>query len=202
MNNEYYILPDNIKEILTRYFDGFTSLEEEKLLRKYFTEHHIPLTLKADQAILSFHRSDEVNLLPAAEIWRKIKQSEVRQNRIKKLIRVTTSVAASLIIISACTWYYYSSSNHNNLAKDTYTNPEDAYRIVQKYLGFTSSKLSIAYNEMKPIEKLAIPGYLMAPLTDINNDLQPLNLFNRLNSATKKLEHLSVITNLLELDKI
>ena len=202
MKDEEYILPDNIKDILSRYYDGFTSLEEERFLKKYFAEHQIPESLLADKAILSIANSDELTIVPANEIWAKIKRNEIQQNRFKRGIRIVSSAAASLIIlISIGTWYYLSSEKQSNIATDTFTNPEEAYKVVQKYLGLASSKLSYAYTEIKPIEKLAIPSEALQSFSEIEKKMQPLNQLNRIESTSRKLEHFSIITDLLEVDK-
>jgi hypothetical protein len=202
MKNGEYILPEDIKCILSKYYDGMTSLEEEKLLKKYFKDHQIPESQFADQAILSFTKPDNISLYPAKDIWEKIKQSETSSNRYKALIRMASSIAASIIIlISIGTWYYISSDTHNKLATDTYSNPKDAYKTVQKYLGFTSSKLSYAYQGIKPIEKLAIPGEAIKPFEDIDKNIMRLNQLNRLNKTSKEMEHLSIITDIIKVDK-
>lgn len=201
MNNLEYILPENIKEILSRYYDGLTSLDEEKLLKKYFKEHQIPESLLTDQAIFSFTRSDEINLFPEHEIWDKIKQKESKQHKFRIVIGVVSSIAASLVIlISIGTWYHFSSEKHNSLAVDTYSNPEDAYKAVEKYLGFASSKLSYAYTEIKPIEKLSIPSKAIQPFEDIDKNLNRLNQLDRINSTTKKLQQLTIITEIMKVD--
>lgn len=202
MKNQEYILPDNIKIILLKYYDGLTSLEEEKLLKKYFAEHQIPESLFADQAILTLTHSEDFTLVPTNEIWDKIKQNEIKQNRFKKVIRIASSAAASLlIVISVTAWYYLSSEQHNALATDTYSNPEEAYKVVQKYLGLASKTLSYAYTEIKPIEKLTIPSEALEPFSDIDKNLQRLKQLNKINSTTQQLEHFSIITDLMVADK-
>ena len=202
MKNEEYILPNNIKDILSRYYDGLTSLEEERFLRTYFSEHQIPESLLADKAIISLSNSVEHIILPPNEIWDKIKRNEIKQNRFKKVVLFASSIAASLlIVISVGNWYYFSSEKQNNLATDTFTNPEDAYKVVQKYLGLASSKLSYAYTEIKPIEKITIPSEALQSFSAIDDNLQRLNQLNRIESTAHKLAHFSIITDLIEVDK-
>ena len=202
MISEEYILPENIKNLLSRYYDGMTSLEEEKYLKKYLSEHHVSESLLADQTILSFTKPEEVSLFPANEIWAKIKQNEYKKKNNWRVIGVVSSIAASLLIlISVGTWYFWLPVKQVTFGSDTYSNPKEAYMVVQKYLGFASSKLSYAYTEIKPIEKLTIPSEAMQPFLDIEKNLQRLNQLNRINSTTRKLEHFSIITELMEADK-
>lgn len=202
MNDEKYMLPDDIKNLLSRYYDSLTSLEEEKLLKKYFTEHQITRSLLPDQAILSLTNSDEPTLVPANEIWDKIKRNEIKKNRTKKIIAIASSAAASLlIVVTMSTWLYLSSEKSNNLATDTFTNPEEAYRVVQKYLGLASTKLSYAYTEMKPIEKLAIPSEALHSFSAIDRNLQRLNQLDRIGNTTQRIGRFSIITDLMDVDK-
>lgn len=201
MNDEKYILPEDIKNLLSRYYDGLTSLEEEKLLKKYFTEHQITRSLLPDQAILSLTNSDEPTLIPANEIWDKIKRNEIKKSRSKKIIAIASSAAASLlIVVTMSTWFYLSSEKSNNLATDTFTNPEEAYRVVQKYLGLASTKLSYAYTEMKPIEKLAIPSEALHSFSAIDRNLQRLNQLDRIGNTAQRIERFSIITDLMDID--
>lgn len=202
MNKEEYILPDNIKDILSRYYDGLTSIEEERLLKKYFVEHRIPESLIADHAILSIGKQEDVSFYPTNELWDKIRQNESKQHRFRKTVRLVSSIAASLlIVVSLGIGFYISSEKSSNMAIDTYSNPEDAYKAVQKYLGFASNKLSYAYTEIKPLEKLSIPSDAIQPFSDIDKNLQRLNQLNRLKSTTQKLEHFSVITDFINVNE-
>lgn len=202
MNKEENILPDYIKDILSKYYDGLTSIEEEKLLKKYFLEHKIPESLLTDQSILYASRKEEIYLFPNNELWDKIKQNESKHNRYRKTVRLISSLAASLLImISLGIGFYLSFEKKSIIVADTFSNPEDAYKAVQKYLGFTSTKLSYAYTEIKPIEKLSIPCDAIQPFSDIDKNLQRLNHLNRLKSTSQKLERFSIITDFIKVDE-
>ncbi|RPH27721.1 MAG: hypothetical protein EHM93_19095 [Bacteroidales bacterium] len=201
MNKEKYILTDDIEKLLSKYYDGMTSVKEEKLLKEYFAENRIPQSYLDDQAILSFGRQEDYTLYPNNELWDKIQQNDSKQNKYKRIIRVVSSVAASILIVVAFgIGYHLSSSKHDLMVTDTYSNPEDAYKAVQKYLGFTSMKLSYAFTELKPIEKLTIPSEAIQPFSYIDKNLQRLNHLERLNSTSQKLKQLSVITDFIQVD--
>ncbi len=201
MNKEEYILPDNIKDVLSRYYNGFTSIEEEKLLKKYFVEHQIPEFLLADQAILSFGSQEEISFYPNNELWAIIKQDEIKQNRFRKKIRLVSSIAASLLIVlSVGIGYHITSTKKNLLATDTYSNPEEAYKVVQKYLGFASSKLSYAYTEIKPIEKLSIPTDAIKSFSAINKNLECIERLEKLNATSQELERFSILNEIIHVD--
>jgi len=202
MNNEFQILPEEIKILLKKYYDGETSLEEERNLKAYFKEHQVSENCYSDKTLFSFQNTNELHILPENELWNKIKGGEKKQKGNRNVIRVVSSVAASLILLfTVFAWYYTSSRKHNELVLDTCSNPEEAYRIAQKYLGLASNKLSYAYNEIKPIENLAIPSKAMQPFSEINKNLEPLNQLKTLNKSTSSLEHLAVFDEIVNIDK-
>lgn len=201
MNKDEYILPDNIKSILSKYYDGLTSIEEEQLIKKYFAENKIPNSLLADQAVLSLGKQDEFALFPNSELWDVIRQNELKQSKFRKTVRLVASIAASvLIILSIGIGYYLTSEKQALVATDTYSNPEEAYKVVQKYLGFASTRLSYAYTEIKPIEKLSIPVDALNSFSDIDEKIQHLNNLNKLNCTSKELERFSRLNDILRIN--
>lgn len=202
MKKEDYILPERIKDLLAKYYEGLSSIEDERTLRKYFDEQDIPESLITDRKVLSFNNQDEnLDYFPNNELWDTIKKNDAKQNSIKRVIRIASSIAASLIILlSIGLGLYYSSEKSENLVADTYSSPEEAYKAVQKYLGFTSKKLSYAYTEMKPFEMLSAPSEAMKPFSEIDKTFNRLNALDRINSTTKRLENISIFSNYINVN--
>lgn len=201
MNNSEYILPDEIKSILSRYYDGLTSLEEERILKKYFSEHQVPDEYLTDKSVLNYCKADESFILPENKLWNKIKENEWKQRKNRRVVTAISSIAASLVILISIGTWYYTSEKGNGLVHDTYSNPEDAYKAVQKYLGFVSNKLTYAYTEIKPIEKLAIPAEAMQPFNEINRNFERLNQINKINTTKSKLERFSIFSEIVKVNK-
>jgi len=202
MNIKFNILPEEIKILLNKYYEGTTSLEEERKLKTYFNVENIPEDYYSDKTIFSFKRSNELSILPENELWNKINEHAKKKKNSRRTIRVITSMAASLLVLfTFSTWYFISSKKQSNLTYDTCSNPEEAYRIAQKYLGFASHKLSYAYNEIKPIRNLAIPSEAMQPFSEINKNLEHLNQLETINKSTSSLEHLAVFNDIVNVDK-
>lgn len=202
MDSKFNILPEDIKVLLSKYYEGNTSLEEERKLKAYFNVESIPEDYNSDKNILSFNNSDEIIFLPEDELWNKINEHEKKQKSSRRAIRIITSIAASLLILfTISTWYYLSSKKQNEFTYDTCSNPEEAYRVAQKYLGFVSNKLSYAYKEIKPIRNLAVPGDAMQPFSKINKNLEHLNKLETINKPANSLEHLAVFDDIVNIDK-
>ncbi len=197
MKKEEQILPEEIRSILLKYYEGLSTIDEERTLKKYLKEHDIPEPMIADETVLSLSNQDySPNFLSDDEIWESIRESESKRLRLKRTILFVSSVAASIIIlISVGLSIYFTPEKKENLALDTYSNPEEAYKAVQKYLGFTSKKLSYAYTEIKPIEMLSMPSEAMKPFSEIDKNINRLNALDRINSTSKRLENISVFSN-------
>lgn len=195
-------LPEELRIILSKYYDGLSTIEEENLLRKYFDKHVIPDSLIADKTILSFNNQDKNPTFNSnSEIWDAINKKGETQKHFRRTIRYAVSAAAVLIIlISIGLSFYFTSGERSRLATDTYSNPEEAYKAVQKYLGFTSKKLSYAYTEMKPIEMLSVPSNAIRPFSEIDKNLNRLNELQRINSASKRLANFSIFSNYIDVN--
>ncbi len=202
MKKEDYILPEELRSILSKYYEGLSTIEEERTLRKYYGEHDISVPTIVDQTVLSFSKQDDnLVLFPNNELWKAIRESESKRLRLKRTILFASSVAASIIILlSVGLSFYFIPEKKEDLAVDTYSNPEEAYKAVQKYLGFTSKKLSIAYTEMKPMEMLSVPSEAMKPFSEIDKNFNRLNALDRINSTSRQLENISVFSNYINVN--
>lgn len=203
MKKEDYILSDEIKCILSKYYEGISSIEEERKLRKFLSEHDIPESMIVDQTLLSFsNHDDNLDYFANNELWEAIRANESKRLSLKRTILIATSVAASIIILISVglSFYYTQEKKHSLAVVDTYSNPEEAYRAVQKYLGFASKKLSYAYTEIKPIELLSVPSEAMKPFSEIDKNINRLNALDRINSTSKRLENISVFSNYINVN--
>jgi hypothetical protein len=196
------ILPENIKCILSKYYEGLTSIDEERQLRLYFDNQGIPEANVADKTLLSHIKNDEFVNPSVTEIWIKIRASEEKVDLRRKAIRFYTSIAASiLVIISLSIGYNLYTTKHDHLTADTFKNPEEAYKVVQKYLGLVSTKLSYAYIEMKNIEKLSIPSETMQSFSEIDINIQRLSLLDKLGSSSHEIERFSILSDIFLIEK-
>ena len=202
MTSNNNILPDNIKSILSKYYEGLTSIEEEKALREYFGGDQIPDSNIAEKALFAFTNDEDLEIIPNNEIWDSIRKAERKEVEWKRKIQWISSIAASiLLVISVTVGYNYYNAKQGQLSSDTYKTPEEAYKAVQKYLGLVSNKLSYAYNEMKPIEMLTIPSNSMQSFSTINDNLLKLKQLDKINSPIREIEHFSIISDFFVVDK-
>jgi len=201
MDNQEKLSTDNIEEILRKYFDGKTSVEEERLLKDYYARDKNSDSSSVDQSLFLFLNQDTNSFVNNDLLWTSIREEEKKHQNRKKIIYQITSIAASVIIVlSIGLWYNVSFQNKQKITADTYNNPEIAYRVAQKYLGMVSRNLTIAYAEIKPIEKFSIPLEAVKSFRSINSNFEYLNQFDKLGESSRKIEKFSEIDSYIKLN--
>ncbi len=133
-----------IKRLLAKYYDGYTSIDEEAILKAFFEQETIPDYSKADKEMFLYYAAEkeeeytvdlEKNILEAIENEQSRESSKERY--FPKYLYWVSSVAASLLIVLSVYFYQKSPS-----LEDTYNSPELAYQETKKVLYYVSSKLN------------------------------------------------------------
>ncbi|MHC1704630.1 MAG: hypothetical protein AB9846_12040 [Tenuifilaceae bacterium] len=200
MSSQDKIVPDNIKVILQKYYDGLSSIDEEKLLKDYFSVNDSDPSRIPDQQLFTFLNQKNDSFISNEKLWKGIQKNENKKQKQVRIIKFFYSAAASIIIIfSLSLWYLLYEPTKTNIVADTYSNPEEAYKVARKYLGFVSSNLSNAYTEIKSIEKLEIPSEVMQSFNKINESFDQLSQFNKLRESTIKMEKISAISDYINI---
>ena len=156
--------PDDIEDLLTRYYEGVTSEAEEKELKLFLQlaacpEPEIPVGL-------------EERLNDMIDAW---DMSEKRALKVKKRTRIIRlqwlgSIAASLLLLFSVGMYLYKPS----APKDTCATPEEAYMQAQKALVMLSSRLNKGMEEVETVQEATgkIRENVYEQLNRINNTKQ------------------------------
>ena len=133
----------NIKELLVKYEEGDTTVEEEKTLQRYFTSGTVPAHLKEYQSMFSFtanaqgHRY-EGEMLPQ-----------------KKRKRFTWMGIAASIVIAAGIFLVVNDANEelSQQSLGTIEDPEEAYLKARETLLLVSQALNTGKDEMTYVEE-------------------------------------------------
>ena len=142
-----------IEILLAKYYEGKTSLDEENVLRRYFSESEVPehlqpdrdlfLGLVADKTREPIHIDFERDILGVVEETKAAK--EVHKRSIPQRLYWISGIAASLMLIIAS--YFFLQSNS---MQDTYSNPQLAYNETKKILSYVSTKMN---KGLDPVEE-------------------------------------------------
>lgn len=155
-----------IDELLSKYWEGETSLQEEQFLQQYFTSGSVRAEHEAFTPLFQFFshaREEEMK----AEI-KELPVEEYKEARTRSLrsLNWIVGVAASLVLLLGI---FFSSRNDITLTQeefayeDTYDSPELAYEEFKKAMYMVSSKMN------KGMSTAASTLEKMEPLDEILN---------------------------------
>ena len=159
--------PGFIKQKLQNYFDGKTSLEDEQLLHDYFRSEKIEENLLPYRDLFSgleemAGKEEKIN---EDELMDFILETEhAEKKRYRQLWQVVTGIAAALIIALLVVNY-----NDTPRWRDTYSNPDQAYREAVKTLRFVAGKYQQGLGRLQSI------GKINEAMTPMNKSLELLN---------------------------
>ncbi len=180
---------NQIKQLLTRYYNGTTTLEEEKMLQEYFTgEGDLPADLvssgrpfmlyrtaagdKPDTAVLEARLSaliDEqtVTMHPVS-----------RQNTLYRFL----AAASIAILIGVSGIFIYRSQK--SVPSDTFTDPVAAYNEAQRTLLYISEKMNSGMKPLSHISAINTGTDKLKSLEKIDESMGMLNLVSFINKSS------------------
>jgi len=132
---------EQINRILEKYWDGDTSVEEERALRTFFSGDSVPEELKKYQPLF---------------LWKtkqlQIKGSKTLKTGFKKSPSIQwypfLKIAASVLLIFTLGIGFYTHYEQekymDRIFSETYSNPEDALQETKNVIGRISSVLNLA----------------------------------------------------------
>ncbi len=167
-----------IEKLLERYFNGETSLEEEKILKDFFKGGNIPPHLLSLKKQFEYFADEQKNNYLDERFDHKvldqITQNEKSNTRSIKLRRLYTysSIAASIIIVLSI---FFKFDPFSKKMDDTFNDPQIAYEETKKALLFVSKVLN---KGISPVEKVASfdeGSKQMSKLSSMNKGIEEAN---------------------------
>lgn len=180
---------NQIKLLLTKYFDGQTSLEEEKVLRRYFgDEVEIPdelLTYKQQFIIISAsaqasHDTRKLELR-ISEIIDNQNITIQPVNRRSLLYRYLAAASVILLIGVSGVLIYQA---RNSGLKDTYSDPKLAYNEAQKALLYVSQQMNKGIEPLSNVTKITTGTNKLKTLEKMDESMGMLNLVSIINRSS------------------
>lgn len=130
-----------IEELLEKYFEATTSIEEEKLLQEYFASNDVASHLEPYKSIFGFFANE--------------KQVESMQITVVKNTNQSfkwLSIAASLLIMFGVGFSIFNQDIKSN-DLGTYDNPEEAFLATQKALALVSKNVNKGIKSVSYIQE-------------------------------------------------
>jgi hypothetical protein len=183
----------HIEELLEKYYNGDTSLEEERKLHWYFQTHEIPMHLKPDAEIFRYHykRTTEEASPGISEKLSKLIEEQRNKSRFilpVRSIRWISGIAASILIMLSLWIGIGRDSNrqrHSGRFADTFDDPQLAYLETKKTLLLVSEKLNAGTKELQYLKKYNQSVGMLEPILSFGPSIQRLDKISRFNEATE-----------------
>jgi len=161
-----------VKQLLQRYFNGETTIEEERKLEAYFRSEEVDKELEqyaeffgginelANSVDDSSIEDDVMNYI--------LENESQEKKKYRWLWQTVTGIAASIIIVIGGMLLYQ--QNDQNF-EDTFENPEVAYAVAEDALEYMSAKYSKGLAELSNFDKLQTASQ------PLRKGVQPVNEF-------------------------
>jgi hypothetical protein len=138
---------DKIENILEKYFQGETTIAEEKELREYFSSPNVAQHLEQYKPMFGY--------------FSQVKQQKTTQEiplQTKKRNVAWLSIAASVVVLLGMgTFYYVSQENTPPVVAQselgTFDDPEEALAATQKALALLSNNVNVGIESVQYIQE-------------------------------------------------
>ena len=122
-----------VEQLLEKYFQGATTIAEEKQLKAYFSSNDVAPHLAKYQSLFGYFETQK-----GTQFEQKLPLQPRKQFSVKWIV-----IAASFVVLfGLATFYFYPSEpKHEDLG--TYDNPEEAFIATQKALLMVSEQVNI-----------------------------------------------------------
>ncbi len=181
-----------IRKMLDRFYQGETSLEEEKMLEDYFSSASVPESLIPDKDLFQLFGTTRKSIVVPENMNQKIlaslDQVERKTTRTRRISLFSFSgLAAGLLVMIAVYLFYIRTDGPSLLASnqktDTFEDPMDAYEEAKRTLAYVSAKLNNGTSELEHVKQVSKTAVPMKSLSKINKGSKELSLLGQLQRA-------------------
>lgn len=138
---------NKIERLIEKYFQGETSISEEKELKSYFASAQVAASLEHYKSMFGYF----------VEAKKETSSAEITLPKKKQNNLAWLSLAASVAVLFGVGFYVYTSSNVSTKEDlGTFDNPEMAFKETQKALDLISTHLNTGYEGMTYIKEFEL----------------------------------------------
>ena len=144
-----------LEELVKKYWDCETSLEEEQQLREYFRGDTIPETWRETATLFRYFEANKKKSLNDISFEGNIihQVSAPKRGRVIKLVYNAMRIAAGVAVLVVATWFIRDEIRKSTpqALVDTYDDPKLAFEETKKALRMISKSFGTAENQAKKI---------------------------------------------------
>lgn len=149
---------NRIQELLKRYWDCETSLEEEQQLREYFKGKEIPEQLKETAALFQYFEHQKKQELADSGFERDVlkKVNAPKRGKVVSIAYNAMRIAAGVAVLVTATYLVRNEIRKSTPQQvaDTYDDPKLAFEETKKALMMISKSFGTAKDKAKNLNKL------------------------------------------------
>lgn len=181
MENKEYI-----RELLDKYLEGTTSLEEERILKEYFLQEDVPREFKSEAEWFDHASRQKINDEDVRSLESWMSQWVDKQDRTNRKIRLRTwtlGIAAGIAIMIGTVFLFrhYQTSG----TSDTYEDPRIAYLEARKVLLYVSQTLNKGTDKLQTVSRIQEGTNEMSMFSTFGSGLKNLELVSKYNDTNQ-----------------
>lgn len=133
-----------IETLLEKYFEGETSIAEEKELQNYFSSPDVAQHLEQYKPMFGYY---------SVAREQQFEQNVPLQSKKRKRLAWLSVAASVVVLIGAGTFAYLNYGHPQNHDLGTYDSPEEAFRETQKALAMLSGHVNTGVEGVRYLEE-------------------------------------------------
>jgi hypothetical protein len=132
-----------VEQLLEQYFEGTTTIAEEKQLKTYFSSNDVAPHLAKYQALFGYFETQK-----EIHFDQKLPLQPRKQNTVKWM-----GIAASFVVLFGWATFYFSTPEPKQDDLGTYDNPEEAYAATQKALLMVAEQVNVGMESVSHLNE-------------------------------------------------
>ena len=132
-----------VEQLIEKYFQGATTIAEEKQLKAYFSSNDVAPHLVKYQPLFGYFETQK-----ETQFAQKLPLQPRKQNNVKWM-----GIAASFIILFGLATFYFYPSEPKDQDLGTFDNPEEAYVETQKALLMVSEQVNFGMKSVSHLKE-------------------------------------------------
>lgn len=145
---------EKLDELLNRYWNCETSLEEEEHLRNYFRGNVLSDRHKETAALFRYYDAQKKKALSDIEFASELR-NKIRPNhgRVRRLVYNSLRIAAGIAVLVVAVWFVRTEIRQSDPqpVEDTYDDPRMAFEETKKALKMISKSFGTAEEQARKI---------------------------------------------------
>ena len=138
---------NKIEDILEKYFQGETSIAEEKQLKEYFSSPNVAQHLEQYKPMFGYF----------SQVKEQKSTQEIPLKTKKRNVAWLSIAASAVVLLGVGTYFYVSEKNTTRVVAQselgTYDDPEEALAATQKALALLSSNVNLGIESVHYIKE-------------------------------------------------